>query len=499
MSIILNRLDIRPILKTLFYKEVMFEMEEEIYNPKVGIMTLIDPREEFYKAAMKIGFDYDGLNKKNHNQIIKKLREKNINILEAEIVDSKEGSVKATKRFIYKGIELLVIFIPGWTFPSFSAVASRIAAFSSIPTLLIASFGLSGPTAAKGALDEIGATYKVIYGSLDNKEIVNKMVSYAKAVSVVTKLRGMTYGLIGGRSMGMYTAVVDPSYWLKVFGIDIEHVDQSEILRLTRKISEKRVDKLFKWLKDSCAKVNFDEEMLTPEILRKQILGYLAIKEISENNKFDFISVKCINELSDHFCSQCIAAGLMNDPYDDEDLLKSTTVMACEADSNGALSMEILKLLSGGKPVLFMDLIFSDEKENVITCMNCGGASTWYAARSKESVDNLSRVEILPHVHGKAGGGCFAYTAKSSSAVTWMRLSRVNGKYKMFIIKGKLVDNIKPEICLPWPTAHVKLNFNPQVLLEEYDSQHAHIVEGDFVKECKYVAELLGMDAKVFM
>ena len=474
-------------------------MKEELYNPKVGLLTIIDPREEFYETAIKMGFDYDELNRKNHAQIIEKLKKNDIDILGSEMVNSKEGSLNATNKFIVAGIELLLVFIPGWSFPSFSAVASRMAAFSSIPTLLVASFALSGPSAAKGALDEIGTTYKVVYGSLDNKDVIDRIVSYAKAASAVSRLRGMTYGLIGGRSMGIYTGVIDPSYWLKAFGVDVEHIDQSEILRLSKEIPEKRVDKLFKWLEDRCAKVSFDGEMFTPEIFRRQISGYLAIKAIVESNKFDFIGLKCISELSDHFCNPCIAAGLMNDPYDDENLLKPTTVMACEADSNGALSMEILKLLSGGKPVLFVDLVFSNEEARVITCMNCGGASTWYTARSEVPEENLKKVEILPNVQGRAGGGCLAYTAKSSNAITWMRLSRVDGKYKMFIIRGKLIDDVEPEIYLPWPTIHVKLNFSPQLLLEEYSSQHVHIVEGDFVEECKHVAELLGMDVKVFI
>jgi len=473
------------------------------YLPKVGVLSPVVPKREFDDATKNFRNTQDKLDEKSRSEIIEKLKTKEINILDSEMVSSKDDSIKATKRFISKGIELLVISLPGWAHPSNIAMASRIAAFSSIPTMLIAPSRITGPCAAKGALNEIGATFEAVYGSLEEDNNVKKVVSYAKAASVVSKLRGMTYGLIGGRAMGMYTAVVDPSYWLKVFGIDIDHVDQSEILRLSKKISEKRVDKLFKWLENNCEKIDFNEGILTTKILRKQISGYLAIKEISESNNFDFVGVKCAGELSEHFCSQCIAAGLMNDPYDDENLIKPTTVMACEADANGALSMEILKLLSGGKPVLFMDLMTLNEKENIVTCMNCGGMSTWYANRSEIAKDNLSKVRIAPFVFGKAGGGCISYTAKSLDAVTWMRLSRVDGKYKMIVARGKFVDkkpdpNIPAE-NIPWPKAHVKFNFNPKTFIEEYDSQHAHIVEGDFVEDCKYIGKLFKMDVKVFI
>lgn len=471
-------------------------MIKEFLKPRVSILTLVDPREEIYETAPKWGFQYDEINRKEHSKLVDKLSAE-LDIVDVEIVNSKEDSIASTKKFISKGAELLIVFIPGWTYPVFCAVASRTALFSSVPTLLVSSFALSGPSAAKGALDEIGAIYEVVYGSLDQEQTINKIISYAKAASTVTRLRGMTHGLIGGRSMGMFTTIVDPSYWLKAFGIDIEHVDQSEILRIGKEISDKEIDDLYRWLKKNFKKIDYDGKMLTPEILRNQIRGYLAIRKIVDSNRFDFVGVKCINELSDYFCSQCLSAGLMNDPYDNNGT-KKPIIYACECDSNGALSMEILHLLSGGKPILFMDLISFNEEEKVITCMNCGGASTWYSMRSEKVEENLNKVEILPHIHGKAGGGCLAYTARSSEVVTLMRLSRVNGNYKMFVISGKLVENVRRDINLPWPTANVKVEFNPKTLLEEYDSQHVHIVDGDLIEECKYVAKIFGMDIKIF-
>ena len=49
----------------------------------------------------------------------------------------------------------------------------------------------------------------------------------------MTSLNGQKYGLIGGRSLGMYSATVDMQDWQDKFGVDIEHCDQSEIVRLS--------------------------------------------------------------------------------------------------------------------------------------------------------------------------------------------------------------------------------------------------------------------------
>ena len=51
------------------------------------------------------------------------------------------------------------------------------------------------------------------------------------AVAAAHRLRGLTYCLIGGRSLGIDTTVIDPAQWLKQFGIDVDHVDQLELVR----------------------------------------------------------------------------------------------------------------------------------------------------------------------------------------------------------------------------------------------------------------------------
>ena len=67
--------------------------------------------------------------------------------------------------------------------------------------------------------------------------------------------------------------------------------------------------------------------------------------------------------MSCHYCTECIAAAFMNDPYD-WDGPKEPVVYACEADSDAALTMQILKLLTND-PVVFMDVRHWDEENQV--------------------------------------------------------------------------------------------------------------------------------------
>ena len=60
--------------------------------------------------------------------------------------------------------------------------------------------------------------------------------------------------------------------------------------------------------------------------------------------KLDFSGIKGQPELTTHFCTTDVAEAFLNDPYDWEGA-KATHVCATEADMDGALTMQLMKLL----------------------------------------------------------------------------------------------------------------------------------------------------------
>ena len=168
------------------------------------------------------------------------------------------------------------------------------------------------------------------------------------------------------------------------------------------KFDKDQVEKAFKWLSDNVKEIKYDGKQLTPEKLKTQIRHYEATKRIVKEKNYDFIGVKCHYEMSRHYCTQCMSAAFMNDPYD-WDGPKEPVVFACEADSDAALTMQILKLLTG-KPVVFMDVRHWDAKNGVMVFCNCGSQSTYYADASDNYKDNLSKVTLYPALSIYAGG-----------------------------------------------------------------------------------------------
>lgn len=404
-----------------------------------------------------------------------------------------------------KGVDGTIFSYGVFAWPNFSAVAAK---YGQGPYLLAAQLnpdwpGMVAMLAAGGALNQQGITHFRAYGDFNDPEVLERIITFAKCAYVASSLNGQKYGLIGGRSLGMYSATVDMQDWQDQFGVDVEHCDESEIVRLAEEVPGEQVEKAFRWLTEKCKEIRYDGRKLTPEKLKTQIRHYEAIKRIQKENDFDFVGVKCHYDMSCHYCTECIAAAFMNDPYD-WDGAKEPVVYACEADSDAALTMQILKLLTGD-PVVFMDVRHWDEENQVLEFCNCGSESTWYAGRSDDPDENLKHVTLYPCLDIYAGGGCHVNCQTAPGLCTIARLCRSmdeTGKrrYRMVMFTADLVSMPKEREKLTneeWPHNFAKLHFDYRIFLDNFDANHAHAVYGDHIEELKTICKMLKIDVEV--
>jgi L-fucose isomerase len=315
---------------------------------------------------------------------------------------------------------------------------------------------------------------------------------------VVSSLNGQKYGMIGGRSLGMYSAVVSMQDWQEKFGVDVDHLDESEIVRIAETIPEEQVERAFKWLNENIGQIKYDDHHLTPEKLKTQIRHYEATRQIIEKNKFDFVGVKCHYEMSRHYCTQCLGAAFFNDPYDWNGP-KETTVFSCEADGDAGLTMQILKLLTGD-PVIFMDVRHYDPDYDVMVFCNCGSQSTWYAGRSNDPKENLKNVTMYPCLEIYSGGGAHVNCMTKAGIATIARLNRTERRYRMTIIPAEFVELPREkmkETTEEWPHVFAKLPFDHSIFLDKFDANHCHAVYGDHVEELKMVCKMLEVDVEL--
>lgn len=467
---------------------------------RVGILTFSDGREAVHREV-------EAVNREFQNRLAEALRATGEvePIVGREIVWTAELARNEALRLAHEGCEVTIFNFAVWSFPHLAAVASR---FAPGPFLLFSSInpqypGMVGMLASAGALDQIGVFHSRLSGDIRDPKVLRKVLAFVRAGSALARIKGERFGLFGGRPMGMYTAVANPDQWMSLFGVDIEHIDQWEIVRRAQDAPEEEVEHAFQWLSKKVGKIRYDGKQLTPEKLKLQIRSYIALREMAKEIGLDFLGVKSQPELTDHFVTMDVAEAFLNDPYDWNGP-KEPLVAATEADMDGALTMEILKHITG-EPVLFADLRHYDEELGVFDLCNSGTHPTYFAGHSYDPDVNLPRVEFYPQGFYFPAGGAAVRHIAAPGKVTLARLTRRNGRYWLAILPGEFIELPREEaerkaeaIQVNWPHAFTRLAVGPEEFLAEYDSNHIHGVYGDWVEELVWLARMLGITYRVF-
>jgi len=465
----------------------------------VGILTFSDGRPFVAKEV-------DGLNRGFQDRLRQRL-EVDGHTVEAgeEIITTNENAVREAKRLAAHGCDCTIFNFAVWAFPHLPALASR---FAPGPLLLFSQInpqypGLVGMLASAGALNQAGTPFARAYGEIDDPAVYATVRSFIRAASAVSRLRGQTFGLVGGRPMGMYTTTADPAQWLKIFGVDVEHIDQGEIVRLAAEVPDSKVEPAFTWLEENVGHIHYDGKQLTPDKLKTQIRATEAMKRLIREYRLDFSGIKGQPELTNTFCTMDVTEAFLNDPYD-WDGPHEPHVCATEADMDGALTMQIFKHLAG-TPVLFADVRHYHADRGIWDLCNSGEHATYFAGRSFDPRDNLPRVHFYPEgFYFPAGGASVNHLAAPGEA-TFARLTRKDGRYGLAILRGEFVryddatnDALMAQTTKEWPHAFARFTCSAAEFIDSYASNHIHAVYGDWVEDLRRVAELVGIEARTY-
>ena len=225
---------------------------------KIGVLTFSDGRKFAHDLQYK-------MNKGFQDKLVKVLEKTGeIECVPCEIIWTPALARTEAKKLAAAGVEATILNFAIWAFPHLPAIATE---FAPGPFLCLSNVnpqapGLVAMLAAAGSLSQIGVFHGRVSGDVGDPKVLKQVMAFLRAASAVNRLRGKTYGLFGGRSMGMYTAVPALDQWRREFGVDIEHIDQWEIVRRSETIDQKRVTAARKWLEKHCAQVAYDGKAL---------------------------------------------------------------------------------------------------------------------------------------------------------------------------------------------------------------------------------------------
>lgn len=413
-------------------------------------------------------------------------------------ITSNNMSVVEARRVSASNPQLTIFHYPVWAFPHFTMLATTatrgpICLFSNIDPQYP---GMVGLLAGGGGLDQIGRRHSRVCGNINDDDIAKQLRRAVLAASAAESLRGSTFGRIGGRPMGMYTTASATDQWLATFGVDVEEIDQWEVVRRSDTVPQVKVTAARKWLEGHVGEIKYDGAALTPELLERQIRSYHAVRELIAEWHLDFCGIKGQPELTNHFATMDLTEAFLNDPYD-WDGPKETFVCATESDMDGALTMQLLKLLSG-YPVLFADVRHYHADRDVWDLCNSGQHATWYAERSDDPAVNLRSVKLLPEVFYFPAGGAAVHHIAAPGEATFARLSRINHRYRMQVVHGDLLrfdhrtnESLARQSTYEWPHAFARFDVAAEPFLSEFGANHIHAVPGDWRAELKAVCGIL--------
>lgn len=461
-------------------------------STRIGLLSFSDGRKRVHEALKR------GILEKE-KRIREAVEDMGATVVAGEdVVYTPRMAVREAKRLLGGDVAGVIFNIPVFAFPNLSVIAAGIL---QKPVAILSPGepnlpGMGGLLAAGGGIEQIGVFQQRIWGPLESEAIRERLETFVRATGARHSLRGQVYGQIGGRSIGILTgvssSVVD---WHRIFGVDMDHVDQSEILRLAGTVGDEERERIVTWLENNLGSVHYREgSKLTRETLKQQAACAAAVKKIIKDHEFDFVGIKCHYDMSEYYWTQCLSAAFLpnNLDWDGE---REPVACGCEADGDGALTMQVLKLISG-LPPLFLDLRHYDIENKRWTLCNCGGQSVYYSRRSNDPKENLKDVDLVPVIPKYGGTGAHVRYLGAPGGLTCARIMHDREGMVLMAFKAEAEEarfEWLENSCPDWPHLFVRTDADPQEVLDKLHANHIHVTAGDWMAELELFAGLVGI------
>lgn len=388
-------------------------------------------------------------------------------------------------------IDTLVLFTGTWVWSAHMVGAIREFAKTGKGIVIWTHDGSQGWRPVGGlvlsaGLNEIGINHKFVYGGVSDVSNVKRVANYCKASALKKSMELTTLRAFGGRGMGQTCGVADPSQWMRTFGIDIDTRDTYELVEIAKNIPQSKVDEMCDWIDK-----NFNTPVERVEGNFRSIRLYLALKELKERDGFDYYTIQSFPGMGDYYAATCFAQSMM---------LNDGVPTATLSDFNTCLTSIMIMGLSKD-PIYYGDLQHVDKAKNEIKIIGDGAVPPCLA--------NEAGVSLAGHgipTEGEAGGLSIDLVCKSGKGVL-ARISRVNGKFKIVVVRCEVVQPDASELearrheCgIPfWPHAFVNVDGDAGKLVENWNNEYGCLGYGeDLYDQIIDFGNLMGIEVVAF-
>ncbi|MEM2940582.1 MAG: hypothetical protein QW304_03405 [Thermoproteota archaeon] len=303
----------------------------------------------------------------------------------------------------------------------------------------------------------------------EEKEFVNSVENFARTCIIVNGFLKARIGLVGPRPESFETCALDEVTLIRTFGQRVIPISLVEAGALAEDFSELEISKITRSIRSEVNASAVSEDVL----IRMAKLEY-SLLTLADKWKLDAMGIQCWGPMYRVFgIAPCHVSGRLVD---------QGVMVSCEADILGALTMLIQYLASFKKtsPHFIDWTIQHQEKENVFLAWHCGNAPL-----------SLAKGEARINQYGM---GTFQL---KPGVVTINRLIEYEGKFKMLITTGKILESSQ-NLQGTWAWVEVSdLKKLYETLLNNGFIHHASMIHGDYTIPIQDACKILGIETVI--
>lgn len=469
-------------------------------KPKIGLFVTVD---ELYSTAFDlleidkvveadINKLIDNLSKDNEVYFKKIARTENDGIEVAKYFNSKDLDLIIISEFVYTLDEVILGFLKNIN-KDLPILVLMVQGYEGIPEDLTVtdfsrSWGINGTVQLTASIPNLvdGFRYDFLVGYPGDEKLAERINVVAKAARVVNSLRKARIAYLPGVFKGMHDNWDDNVKLEKIFGVRLDWLTFSDLVKKFKNISNDEVNKEVKRIKSTYKVIEPEDKDLFDEARM-----YLAVKELIRDRGLSGLTIT----VDPNNCPEFPDFRVLG-YYTISRLMDECFACSDEGDMSNVIAQLILGRITGSQVQQWENWAF-DKKNNLLMGGHSGVGATSLAKNQDEIYVRNLMYDTYTLPDGEVRKGfAFNFVLKPGK-VTMLSLGAMNDKYKFKIIRGTAIDYKLLDIHSPF--AVIKLDY---ISVEEYFEKicrfgcgkHFALSYGDVSATCEKVAEILGLE-----
>ena len=465
-------------------------------KPRVGLLLLT--AEWFTEIGASAG-SFQGLPQLLDEDAAKMVRSLGVelDVVSPGVLATRQQVAEAIERFRRESVDAVVACQITWgedrliidavqRMPDVPLLLWCYAPFTSLPERMTMRdlFRASGPVGAvqaSGPLKRLGKKFSFAFGSYEDAQAIEKIVSFGKAAKVARDLRRATIGVLPYRCDQMTGTYVDEFRLKKEIGPELQYISIGDYGAVCDEIPDQAVKE---FVADLRATYPISDNT-TEAGLARGARASLGLAAVAIRNGLDAVALEDITEELHRVIGlrPCLYVPALFD----------RAVVSMEAEIGGAVALLVLKGLAHKAP-MYTEIFTYDAQENCILAGHAGIHDIHLAA----SADDILIEPDGEYVESEPDSAWMRFRAKGGR-VTLLSVFCDLERFKMVISSGQALEG-EPKL-LGSPHAYVKLD-TPladffQQSIRTGMTQHWALVHDDVVDELIALAEITGLECVV--